>query len=211
MTAPPFLFSLAARDGVAGYIVDNAAHEVVPAILDGRPVLMAFELDSTEHARRHDGGSIGPVPSRGLLHALWTLPEGLAWPISGLDRLDADTLKQEGDGFVAMNGASVTRLYRPAGRVHAIGLAGRRLVDAVAAASQLPPIFRRYAIAAKGTGTDRDAVAAARAIGVGAAVSSPGALRVFARAEPPLVGVPGIYRWWLAEVAYRSLLQANAH
>lgn len=195
---------------VASHIAGGAVDDVVPAVLDSRTVLMAFELDATEHARRLDR-SVGPLRSRGLLHALWTLPEGLAWPMSGLDRLDALTLEREGDGFVVMERDAVVRVYRPAGRVLAVALAGRRLVDAVAVASQFPPIFRRYAIAAKVARTDPDAIAAARTVGIGAAIADPDGLRVLGKAEPAHVGVPGVYRWWVAEVAYRSWLQTNAH
>ncbi len=204
------MIPLETSEVVASHIAGGAVDDVVPAVLDSRTVLMAFELDATEHARRLDR-SVGPLRSRGLLHALWTLPEGLAWPMSGLDRLDALTLEREGDGFVVMERDAVVRVYRPAGRVLAVALAGRRLVDAVAVASQFPPIFRRYAIAAKVARTDPDAIAAARTVGIGAAIADPDGLRVLGKAEPAHVGVPGVYRWWVAEVAYRSWLQTNAH
>jgi hypothetical protein len=210
MTARPFTLPLEAGDAVAVYITDGAAHDVVTAVLDGRVVLMAFEVDAAEHERRGQR-PYGAVRSRGLLHALWALPEGIAWPVSGLSRLDADTLKDEGDGFVTWIDESVVRLYRPAGHVWAVGLASKRLIDAVATASQFPPIFRRYAVAAKATRSDPDAIAAARTVGVGVAVTGPDGLNVVGRAEPARTGVPGIYRWWLAEMAYRSWLQTNAH
>lgn len=195
---------------VASHIAGGAVDDVVPAVLDSRTVLMAFELDATEHARRLER-SVRPLRSRGLLHALWALPEGLAWPTSGLDRLDALTLEREGDGFVVVDGDVVVRVYRPAGRVRAVGFVGGRLPDVVATASRFPPIFRRYGFAAKAARTDPDAIAAARTVGIGAAIAGPDGLRVLGEAEPAQVGVPGVYRWWLAEVAYRSWLQTNAH
>lgn len=209
MTAPDIEAPLDGKD-VATFIADGSPHDVVRTVLDGREVFMAIELDATEHVRRLDR-SLGPVRSRGLLHALWALPEGLAWPVSGLGQLDSDTLKLEGGGFVTVNGQSITRVYRPAGRVRAVGVASKRLLAAVAGASQLPPIFRRYAIATRAGRRDLDAVVAAQTVGVGAAVTGPEGLRVLARAEPSLAGVPGVYRWWLAELAYRSWLQTNAH
>lgn len=204
------MIPLETSEVVVSHIAEGVVDDVVPAVLDSRTVLMALELDATEHARRLER-SVGPLRSRGLLHALWTLPEGLAWPASGIERLDALTLEREGDGFVVMDRDAVVRVYRPAGRVRAIGLVGRRLPDIVATASRFPPIFRRYAIAAKVTSTDPQAVAAAQTVGIGAAIAGPDGLRVLGEAEPAQVGVPGIYRWWLAEVAYRSWLQTNAH
>ncbi len=210
MNPQRFVASLEGAEEVAAYIAAGEAHDVVRAVLDGRHVLMAFELDVSEHTRRIEQ-SVGPVRSRGLLHALWSLPEDLAWPESGLDRIDAETLRREGKGFVAVTRGSVTRVYRPAGGVRAVGLAGRRLVDVVGAACQFPPIFRRYAIATRTGRSDVEAIKMAQAVGVGAAVTCSERLRVVARADAARAGVPSVYRWWLAEVAYRAWLQTNAH
>lgn len=210
VTASKLVVPPDAADLVAAYLADGAADDVVPVVIDGRALLMAFELDASEHQRRVDQ-SLGPVRSRGLLHTLWALPHGLAWPTSGLDRHDARMLRDHGGGFATLNGGSATRHYLPAGRVRAVGIASRRLTDAVATASQFPPIFRRYALAGRRSRSDHDAAVSAKVIGVGAAVTSPDGLRILARAEPPKRGVPGVYRWWLAEVAYRSWLQAKVH
>jgi hypothetical protein len=209
VTASPFAIPVDAADLVIAYVAGGQAIEVVPAVLDGRTVLLGLELDMAEHSRRLE--SSAAAPSRGLLHALWALPAGHPCPASSLDRLDADTLEIEGRGFVTNSGGSITRTYRPAGHVRAIGVVSRRLADAVAAAGQFPPIFRRYAISMRAASADNHAVTAARAVGVGAAVTASGRLRELVGVETPRVGVPAVYRWWLAEVAYRSWRQANAH
>lgn len=198
-------YRLEAADVVA-YIAEATADEVVSVFLDGRPVLMAFELDESEHARRVVG-SLGPVRSRGLLHALWALPEGLSWPASGISQLDADTLRHEGAGHVMVTQQSIHRVYRPAGRVSAIGIKTQRLANAVERVSEFPPIFRRYAVGTKAATTDVAALEMAQAVGVGSAVAHSNGLRVLAAAEPPKAGVPSIYRWWLAEVAYHALVR----
>ena len=210
MTAAHFVVPPWVAEIAATYVADGSGHDVVPVVLDGRTVLMAFELDAAEHARRLER-SLGPVRSRGLLHALWALPEGILWPVSGLDQPDAETLNFEGHGHVTEEGGSINRVYRPAGQVRAIGLAARRLVDAVGSAGQFPPIFRRYALSTSAGRTDLDAVAIALTVGVGAAIARLDGLSVLAQAEPPKTGVPSVYRWWLAEVAYRGWLQTNAH
>jgi hypothetical protein len=197
-------------DWIATSVGDCAPRDVVPVSVDGRLLIMALQLDQIEHERRLNE-SLGAVQSRGLLSALWALPEQVAWPLSGLDSLDVDTLTQEGDGFVTFEGGSVTRIYRPAGQVRATAVVAKRLVDAVATASQLPPIFRRYALSLSCARSDSDATAMAHAVGVGSAFTSSDGLSILTSAQDPCVGVPGIYRWWLAEVAYRQWLQTNAH
>ncbi len=192
------------------YVQEEVEFEVVSANVEGRPVLMAFEPDPYEHPRRRDE-SLTSMPSRRLLHALWSLPCQIPWPAYGLDELDVDTLESEGSGFVVVDHDALVRIYQPPGRVHAVAMRTRRLTDAVTRVGQFPPIFSRYAIATRSCASDHEAVAAAIALGIGAVVAHPDGLQV--RSEPaiPQRGVPGVYRWWLAELAYQQWRQASAH
>jgi hypothetical protein len=192
------------------YIADGTGHEVVLTVLEGREILIAFELNAIEHSRRR-ALSIGAIGSLGLLHALWSLPAGVEWPAAGINRLDTATLLDEGEGYLTVDEGSITRAYQPAGQVRGVGLPGRRLVDAVEAAGRFPPIFRRYAVTDRAGRSDHDAIAVALALGVGAAIARPTGLCVLAPAAPPTTGLPSVYRWWLAEVAYHAWLQTNAH
>lgn len=210
MTTRHFVVPAEITEIAATYIADGSGNDVVPAVLDGRAMLMSFELDAIEHARRLEQ-SLGPLQSRSLLHALWALPEEITWPISGVNRLDVETLEREGHGYITKESGFINRVYRPAGQVRAIGLASRRLVDAVVTASQFPPIFRRYALSTRAGSSDLDATAIALNVGVGAAIAHLDGVNVLTQAKPPKIGVPSVYRWWLAEVAYRGWLQTNAH
>ncbi|MGH3472065.1 MAG: hypothetical protein ACRDPG_08485 [Nocardioidaceae bacterium] len=154
---------------------------------------------------------VGAVRSRRLLHALWSLPHQVSWPAAGLDHLDTETLESDGVGFVEVNRNTFLRTYQPPGRVHAVGLHSSRLVDAVRRVGLFPPIFARYAIAARSCRTDEDAVVSAAALGIGAAVALPGGLLVRSEPGSPARGAPGVYRWWIAEVAYQRWRQASAH
>jgi hypothetical protein len=202
--------SAVVRLATVRYMREGAGFEVVSASIEGQPVLLAFEPDPHEHRRRLDHG-VGAVRSRRLLHALWSLSHQVSWPAAGFDHLNAETLESDGAGFVEVNRDTFVRTYQPPGRVHAVGLHSSRLVDAVRRVGMFPPIFARYAIAARPCRTDEDAVVSAAALGIGAAVALPGELLVGSRPGSPEMGAPGVYRWWIAEVAYQRWRQASAH
>jgi hypothetical protein len=178
--------------------------------VEGRSVLVAFEPDPHEH-RRRDDQEVGAISSRRLLHALWSLPDQLRWPASGLDPYDTETLLSQGAGFVQTDGGNFVRLYQPPGQVRAVGLRSRRLDDAVQRVGLFPPIFFRYAIAARRCRSDDEAVITASAKGIGTAIAGSSGLTVLSEPDPPRTGVPGVYRWWLAEVAYEAWRQVNVH
>jgi hypothetical protein len=202
--------SATAHPAVVRYLQERAGCEVVSAKVEGRPVLLAFEPDPYEHPRRRHN-SLATVPSRRLLHALWSLPHQIPWPACGLDQLDIETLESDGAGFVAVDHGTFVRIYQPPGRVHAVAMRSRRLTDAVNRVGQFPPIFSRYAIATRSCGSDHEAVVAAAALGIGTAMAHSGGLQVRSEPATPQRGVPGVYRWWLAELAYREWRQASAH
>ena len=177
--------------------------------LDGKDVGLLFEVDRSEHRRRVDLG-VGAVGSRRLLHALWELPGAVAWPVDATDPVDVATLEADGAGFVDIDHNTITRLYEPAGAVRAVVVVRSRLADAVRSASLMPPIFHRLAVATLQAGV-AEAVACARSVGVGAAVCTASELDLRVAPAEPMLGVPGVYRWWLAEVAYQGWCQTNAH
>jgi hypothetical protein len=114
-------------------------------------------------------------------------------------------------GLVAKNGEGLVRLYQPPGTVRAVAVRRAKLIDAVKQVASFPGIFGRYAFASRRSPTDEEAAAAASTLGVGAAITRSSGLVVLSEALPPDVGVPGIYRWWLAETAYDAWLQESAH
>lgn len=176
-------------------------------IVDGQPLVVVFSPDVAEHKRRTELAT-GAVTSRRLLHALWAVPAGLTWPTSAVAAEDVRTLEREGHGFATVRDGHVERHFQPAGQVEAIVTFRRRLSDAVAAAAAFPPVFRRYAVARHMPKRPADTFGDAERYGVG--VLFPDGSHGPVRAVEPIVGVPAVYRWWFAEVAYRAWLP-NAH
>jgi hypothetical protein len=180
------------------------------ATLDGQRVVLSFRPTLTEHQRRNSAG-VGSVRSRRLLHALWAVPHGVAVGRADVDPVDLATMDAEGAGFVELDDRSLVRVYEPAGAVDAVTIVRRRLVDAVHKVGEFPPTLRRFAVATGRSATDLYAVETAVEIGVGTAIETPTDRRVLTDSAERERGVPGIYRWWLAEVAYGQWLQTNAH
>jgi hypothetical protein len=197
--------------GVVAAHVRNATNsDVLTAALDGQEVLIAFDLNAEEHQRRKCSEA-GPIHSRGLLHALWSLPEELPTPVLGLDDRDRETLTDEGQGFVRFVGDAVYRDYRPPGVVLAVALVRSRLAEGVTAIGAFPPLFRRYAVATNDELPDPRGIALGEELGIGMAAFTRQGFVVLSKAAAPWLGVPAVYRWWLAEISYSAWVYANAH
>lgn len=183
---------------------------VVSFRIDGSPMLGAFELDEVEHMRRVRQG-IGAVTSCGLLHGLWLLPSGgtiraAALPSDKLQRVrDAPHTARESAG-------RIMRTYSPPGVVRAVAFAGRCIERTVSRAARFTPIVQRFALVEDGGESVPLRVEyEAREWGVGIVALNYGdrAERVVP-ASAAVVGVPSVYRWWIAELAYERLLYENA-
>ena len=202
--------SAAVQVAAVRHMSERAGEYIVTVAVEGRSIMVALDVDQVEHARRAEL-EVGAVCSRRLLHALWELPANVTWPICGLDPADLVAYSEATQGLVEINGEGLVRRYQPAGTVRAIGVRRARLIDAVRQVASFPGIFGRYAFASRRSSTDDQAAAAASTLGVGAAIARSSGLVVIADASPPEVGLPGVYRWWLAETAYDAWLQESAH
>jgi hypothetical protein len=192
------------------HVSEVVGGHVVSVTVEGRSIMVALEVDQAEHVRRAELG-IGAVCSRRLLHALWELPANVTWPRSGLDAVDLLAFSEAERGLVDDDGEVLVRRYQPVGIVRAVGVRRAKLIDAVTQVTAFPGIFSRYAFGSQRTSTDEEAAATASALGVGAAMAASPGLVILSDARPPEVGVPGVYRWWLAETAYDAWLQESAH
>jgi hypothetical protein len=189
------------RDIVAELCVDSHSFSAV------------LQLDLEEHADRQHRG-LGAVDATGLLHALWTLPHGIGFPRSVIDPLDLRTLAEQGTPWVEDDCGSIRRRYRPIGTVDLVAVAHSSLSRAVSRVAEHPPSFRRLAIwltdsspIRTGTGHAFES-AANRGIGI-AAVGDWGCALLLEPAAR-VTGRPAVYRWWLAEIAYRNWLRQTA-
>jgi len=194
------------RSSIESFLSAESSCDVLLVSIEGSNVLLTFEADPTENMRRQ-AAAVRAVRSRRLLHALWQLPTGLEWPSSRLDPVDIATFDREGVGFVVTTQGGIRRTYEPPGRVAAIAVRRQALSNAVSAVAQLPAVYYRYAFGSTVTRHDDSAIAAAQGLGIGAGVEVCDQLIVHCLAGTPIVGIPGIYRWWLAEIAYEAWLR----
>lgn len=184
----------------------DAHGDEVTIRIDGRLLRVIFEPDRLEHAARTDRG-VGAVTSTGLLHALWLLPAQVpvapsAVPDVKLDRLRAapQLVREDQDGL--------HRLYSPAGRVTAIGVMGCRPWQVIEATALQSPAFRRMALVERTRSRISPALARnAIAAGIGLALVDSVSTETLVPSPRALLGVPGVFRWWIAELAYRAWSQ----
>ncbi len=180
---------------------------VVDLTVDGLSLLAAFERCEAEHARRHALRQ-GAVTTTALLHGLWLLPHGLAISVSGipdhkLDRLRAAT------HLVTLHDERLVRDYVPAGVVRAVAFAGASVDIALRRAARFTPIVQRFAVVSESVRVNQSAIEAAGSCGVGVLKVGKNSTQVLVEAATALKGVPAVYRWWIAELAYERWLYDN--
>ena len=190
-------------------VVDDLAQEtgcdVVMTSIKGGRVMLAFEPDPYEHPRRCEN-SVGAVLSRRLLHASGPYPRHTLAD-SRADELDVATLTSEGLAALDTRRRPGCQALQPPDASVALPFKARGLERGPPRAGGFPPTFLRYAIGVRRSMTDAEAITAAVSLGIGARVMGPTRLVVHAESELRERGVPGIYRWWLAEVAYDAWLR----
>lgn len=183
----------------------------LPAVainVDGQGLVAAFAPDAGEHQRRSAVG-VGAVTSRALLHGLWLLPAGVSVPTQALPEPKRKRL-QRANGFACEDDASFHRLYSPAGTVKVIGIAGADCRRSVMHAIRFTPIVQRVAVADASSRPSPATLDLAGQFGVGVLAAHSDRYTVLRQPAPAVVGVPAVYRWWLAELAYEGWLQHSA-
>ena len=179
---------------------------LVPLSVDGCSLSEGIAFDEAELARCACAG-IGAVTSRGLLHALWSVPCEIPIPWSSLSPLDRFTLESEGEGWVDLKPRHVVRRYQPPGVVRTVSVSDGSLSRAISRVRARPPIFERIALW-KRTSATIPRTAAPHLIGRGCwALASPSGTRAASRSP----GAPAshdwcssVYRWWQAESPIRA-------
>lgn len=184
-----------------------------PLRVDGRDFLVALQLDWSEHRRRRMLG-INALTSTGLLHALWELPYGIGISRDGLSALDCETLDRADSGWVEGSVEGFVRWYQPAGMVRSISVTSRSLSRAIQRAATHPPTTERIAVWLKpsnGSGYRiMSTLERARQLGVGVVAATDDSVEELAAPKPAALGLPNVFRWWQAELAYRTWLTRTA-
>ena len=209
--SPPLAASgCAAADAL--HAVESATD--LPAVafsVEGVPMIGAFALNRDEHDRRARLG-VGAVTSVALLHGLWMLPPGGLVPQEALPDIKVQRLRAAPHA-AAETDAGFERLYAPPGTLRAVGLTSGNVESVVNRLARVPPIFQRFALVpAPGQSVPLPIECMAREWGVGIILlrrgSSP---RVLVPAAEATTGVPGVFRWWMAELAYESYISTARH
>ena len=175
--------------------------------IDGVELLAAFELDSTEHERRR-GLGVGAVDCLSLLHGLWLLPAGGTVSLSSIPEVKATALMAAPSHARIIDDYAIERTYVPAGVIHAVGFLGRNVEQAIHRAARFTPIVERVVLLDPDSELRAVSAREAREWGVGLLDTVSGEFVV--RALPRVTGVPAVYRWWIAELAYAQLVQESA-
>lgn len=183
----------------------------LPAVvvhLDGQRLIAAFQLDAHEHDRR-SGLGIGAVTSRPVLHGLWLLPAGIPVPADALPAVKRRRLRAA-PHFAVEGEAGFARLYSPPGVVRTIAFTGPDPTLCVLRAVRFTPIVERIVVSHRAMPLPVDARRLSDRFGIGVIEVSGDEICVVAEPERAVVGVPAVYRWWIAELAYESWLQQSA-
>lgn len=176
--------------------------------MDGRAVTVMIELDLSEHQRRV-GEGVGAVTGTGVLHGLWLLPSGIPVPVDRLPPVKQSRLREQRGVCIERHGY-FERTYVPPGKVLAVAIESSNPDRALGGAAQLPPIFQRAAIVGPlGRLRGVRLMTEATQVAIGLVERSASGPRVLVTPPPSIIGRPGVYRWWIAELAYAALLQES--
>ena len=170
--------------------------------IDGRIVVGGFALDRDEHHRRLQAG-IGAVTSAALLHGLWMLPTGGHTPPVRLPEIKVQRLRAA-PRLATETSAGFVRTYQPPGFLRSAAFYHKKANIAVSRAARFTPIFQRFALFdERRSSVSARVKATAREWGVGLVhLLGEHELEVLLDPMPAVTGVPAVYRWWIAELAY---------
>ena len=182
---------------------------VVRFAIDGLEILGALELSLDEHERRARLEA-GAITSTALLHGLWLLPTGGPTPPGMLPEIKVQRLRGAPHAAVE-TAAGFERTYDPPGILRSVAFSGASVERSVERAARFTPIVERFVLIVE----NQEPVASstecvAREWGVGIISLRYGACpEVLVPASPAETGVPSVYRWWVAELAYERYLYDN--
>lgn len=173
----------------------------------GTPRLLFFaDLREEEVARRLHGG-IGAIVDRGVINALWELPEELEFPRESVPDW---VLKRLGGLRAVEIGDVVRRRVCPPLAIHGAAAVGRNLARLLEALGPLSSVCPTAAVI---TGieppADDPALLNARLFGVAVGVGSRDSIRVVSQPEAAFRPDVGAYQWHLAELVYAEIAETS--
>lgn len=210
-------------------VAEHAAHDAYKALaafkhpgewlvhtslhVDGRAYSVALDLDWAEH-RRRQMLRISSLTSTGLLHALWEIPYGFEIARETLSTLDCETLDRAASGWVDRSAVGFVRRYQPAGIIRSIAITSESVSRAVQRAAAFPPTTKRVVVWMNPSGSSHCRITStlerARRLGIGVLSANGDSLNELIAPGPVTRGLPNVFRWWQAELAYRNWLTRTA-
>lgn len=180
---------------------------IVNLTVDGAEMLAAFEPCEAEHARR-TRHQVGAVTATSLLHGLWLLPHGIPVPARVLPDHKVDRLR-DATHLVTLYDDSFVRHYVPAGVVRAVAFGGMTVEVALRRAARFTPIVQRFAVLPEMAQVRQATIDMARTYGVGILRAGGDGTEPTVESASAVKGIPAVFRWWIAELAYESWLYDN--
>jgi hypothetical protein len=201
--------SLQLESAIISLGIPRAANSFpVPLNIDGCSVVGIFEVSIEEHSRRLVSGA-SAITSTSALHALWELPFEVPIPLGNLTPLVQVGLKKMVGTAVESSGDQVIRTYQPPGRLLAVVAVKGNVRAGLSDLSMFPPIFYRGLLTENSQPpSEQLALALTRGVGVVGPVSPE--MRCLLSCRDPERGSPSVYRWWVAELAYRQYLRIGS-
>ena len=194
--------------------LDSVAHvtglPVVRFAIDGLEMLGALEFSLDEHERR-TREEVGAITSTALLHGLWLLPTGGPTPPGMLPEVKVQRLRGAPHAAVETD-AGFDRTYNPPGILRSVAFSSSSVERSVDRAARFTPIVQRFVLVEENQEPVASSIeCVAREWGVGIISLRCGACpEVLVPASPAETGIPSVYRWWVAELAYERYLYESA-
>ena len=160
-----------------------------------------------------EGTGKGSAPSLQRLSsmALWLLPFGGFVASEALPDVKVQRLRMAPHAVIE-NQRGFSRTYAPPGVLRSVAFVSNSVARSVHRAVRFTPIFQRFVLTHESSGPVPWPVeCVAREWGVGIiALSEKAGPQVVVPACPAKIGVPSVYRWWVAELAYERYLYKKA-
>jgi len=140
---------------------------------------------------------------------LWLLPSGVPVLARELPDVKVSRLRKAGE-HARETPRGFERLYSPAGAVRWLGFLTSNPERGILRASRHSPIFERTVVVEGPCSVTERELCLARDRGIGLTMVDGGVSTMVVPAAPRELGVPAVYRWWIAEVAYQAALDQRS-
>lgn len=161
------------------------------------------------HPLRRASLGLGAITSTGVLHALWSTP---IQPISrgAFDDINLHTLDSLSEALVSHDeNGTTSRIYHPIGEIVALYTLDKSIRQGVKRAIRIPPIFKRLCIWVNHEScknVDKQTLLYAQRARTGVISLCNTHVEELIRPHNRIPGIPAVFRWWVAELAYETVM-----